>query len=63
MIELSKNYVALNMAKFIYEEESKQEAKKQQQHADIKAYFFNLYGECLKTVEKNDPTSKDYSSK
>lgn len=51
MIELSKNYVALNMAKFIYEEEVK--AGKVQQ-SDIKDYIFNLYEECLTVVEEND---------
>lgn len=52
MIELSKNYVALNMAKFIYEEEVK--AGKTQQPEGIKDYIFNLYEECIVVVEEND---------
>lgn len=58
MIELSKNFVALNMAKFIYEEEAKHTPNKHKEEGDIREYIFELYEECLTVVEEND--SADY---
>lgn len=52
MIELSKNYVALNMAKFIYEEEVK--AGKTFTQDNVKQHIFDLYEECVIVVEEND---------
>ena len=52
MIELSNNYVALNLAKFIYEEEAKLTPNKHQQESDIKEYIFELYEECVAVVEE-----------
>ena len=48
MIELSNNYVALNLAKFIYEEEAKLTPNKHQQESDIKEYIFEW---CVSTHE------------
>lgn len=56
MIELSKNYVALNMAKFIYEQEVK--AGKTFTQDNVKQHIFDLYEECVIVVEEND--SGDY---
>ena len=49
MIELSNNYFALNLAKFIYEEEAKLTPNKHQQESDIKEYIFEL-----STRQKNE---------
>ena len=57
MIELSKNFVALNLAKFIYEEEAKVDTNKHAKQADIKEYIFNLYIESLGVVEENDASN------
>ena len=62
MIELSKNFVALNMAKFIYEEEAKLDPTKHKQEEDIKEYIFALYQECLAVVEENDSADYEYES-
>lgn len=56
MIELSKNYVALNMAKFIHEEEVK--AGKTVAQEKVRQHLFDLYEECVIVVEEND--SSDY---
>lgn len=60
MIELSKNFVALNMAKFIYEEEAKLHPTKHQQESDIREYIFDLYEECVAIVEESDSADYDY---
>ena len=60
MIELSNNYVALNLAKFIYEEEAKLTPNKHQQESDIKEYIFELYEECVAVVEENDSADYEY---
>ena len=60
MIELSNNYVALNLAKFIYEEEAKLTPNKHQQESDIKGYIFELYEECVAVVEENDSADYEY---
>ncbi|MFO1382421.1 MAG: hypothetical protein U1E91_03790 [Moraxella sp.] len=52
MIELSNNHVALNLAKFIYEEEAKLTPNKHQQESDIKEYIFELYEERVAVVEE-----------
>lgn len=60
MIELSKNFVALNMAKFIYEEEAKLNPDKHKQESDIREYIFELYEECVAVVEENDSADYEY---
>lgn len=60
MIELSKNFVALNMAKFIYEEEAKLDPNKHKQEGDIKEYIFELYEECIAVIEENDAADFEY---
>ena len=60
MIELSNNYVALNLAKFIYEEEAKRNPNKHPQESDIKEYIFELYEECVAVVEENDSADYEY---
>lgn len=60
MIELSKNFVALNMAKFIYEEEAKLNPNKHKEESDIREYIFELYEECMAVVEENDAVDYEF---
>lgn len=60
MIELSKNYVALSLTKFIFEEEAKLDPNKHKQESDIKEYIFELYEECVAVVEENDAADYEY---
>lgn len=60
MIELSKNYVALNMAKFIYEEEAK--AGKKFTQDNVKERIFELYAQCVVVVEENDSVDYEFEN-
>ena len=56
MIELSNNYVALNLAKFIYEEEAKLTPNKHKQESDIN----ELYQVWFALFQKNDSGDYEY---